>query len=134
MQPRHGLEGSRRPAPTRRPATVRWDACTTRASAARAVLWRTRHRPAPAVRSGTPGPMRRTRGTPTCRAWRSHRRYKDDSSPCCGRSCALPEAADLRDRPPATLAAHSDKTVSTTIVLQDSGALHFAHLRTDLQG
>ena len=52
-----------------RDLAVRMQVTITRASA-RSDPWRSRRRSVPRRRSETPDPRRRTRGTPSCRAWR----------------------------------------------------------------
>jgi len=63
-----------RRSPTRRPGAAHPDACTTRGKAGATGAWRTSDRREPTRCNGRPGPSRRTTGTPTCPAWRSHRR------------------------------------------------------------
>ena len=52
------------------------------------ILWRIRNRSAQAARSGTPGPTRRTRDTPTCPASKSRRRCRGASIRDCAPACA----------------------------------------------
>ncbi len=100
-------------APTRRPGAGRSGACTTRAGAGRAAAWRSRGRRERAGCSGTPGPRRRTTGTPTCRASRRRRRCRGASTRSCVRGVA-PSAARARPgRRAASVRRRSGRTAWT---------------------
>ena len=117
-------------APIRTRATVRSDACTIRAGIEQVAPWRNRDRPTPAGRSEKRDPTRRTRGIPTCQAWKSRRRCKCAASRCCGRACAVRGALVALDRRRANRVARSDRTAWTTAVQRRPDAERCGRLPT----
>ena len=81
----------------------------------RAAAWRTPGRRAPAGCSGTPGPTRRTRGTPTCRAWRGPRSCRGAASRAL-RPCRRDSGGGglRRDRRAASARRRTRSTACTT--------------------
>src|SRR5258707_11714118 len=79
--------------------------------------------------NGTPGPTRRTKDIPTCRAWRGRRRCRDGTTRDCVPSCGSPGAAGRPDPRRAKSARRGDKTVSTTAIRRTPGVARFSHLQ-----
>src|SRR2546430_14125247 len=100
--------------PIHTPEAGRLDACTTRGTEEGVGTWRTQDRRGPTRHSGTRGPTLHTRGTPTCRASRRHRGYRDAATWNCGPSGDRREAQDRRGRPQNPAQLGRGGTASTT--------------------
>src|SRR5260370_15310424 len=102
--------------PIRTPVIVRSHAYTIRATEEPVDPWRIPDRLRRAPRNETPYPRRRTTDTPTCPAWRAHRRYAGSSIYDCVPFCVTAEAAGRPDRLATRHSRHSGKTAATIAV------------------